>query len=643
MPIEPPCPVGVVPENTRESFQEMQTTFEQEQPVLAMLYGEPLSREDSPREADETSESESNEFEDGSVTRYENESMHHLEVQPAQLKCSVQLRKRLQPIVILKTLEPGNDTKAYHCAGCQHSAENVDNLIEHHHCSHSLQKFQFCPTCNVYLLNNERPETHLCTDEALQPSFDSDLQKKSQRRYKCNSCRHTFPKLYHYIKHMRIHTGKTPYKCSGCSWYFSQSSSLYRHRRIPGRCPGKKRSASPANTEAVISKTQMTQKDTEVHKSPSASLPECYVKLVDVRKTNVCHICSKGFTTTENLKKHSHSVHKCSKNVSEDNTVNRDTKANGKHKCPLCPRVFKYSYNRARHLRDCIKELTYGGKGKIGNKYQCPLCHATFTFVSNRHRHIQNTCLKEYHRRLARMKTQNTGRDEKKKQMPPTSTAPQNVQRYKCSLCPATFCYASGKYKHMKKHELFKITGKTVGYRNSVFFPISKQKFSSKKPAEGEDTLTSNETSSSLAFTCGFCGKCFTTSFSLKKHEHNHKGERPYRCLECGKGFKRHAHLITHKMVHQRRIQCTVCRKILPTIGELIQHRKSHLKKGMLQCPDCPMQFQYPVYLLRHLPSHKRGEKNALEIEEKPPLQPQVSFQSLKEHKEQKQLQYVTV
>ncbi|XP_078143125.1 zinc finger protein 1035 [Centroberyx gerrardi] len=651
MAIEPPV-LGDISDNIRESFQELHTTFKEEPSVLGMLYGEPLSREDSPSEADET-QSETNQSGEALVARHENESRNHLEIQAPQLKCSVQVRKRLQPIVILKTLEPTNATnKTYVCADCQHTTQNVDHLIEHHHYSHSLHKFQFCQSCNIYLMSNEQAQKHLCgvTDEALQLSFDSTLPKKRKRHtlHKCNKCRLTFHKFYHYVKHMRTHTGKTPFKCNGCGLYFAQSSTLHRHKRVPGRCRGQKHTVSAANSDVIIKKAKTTTQKGLAHNSHSASLPECYVKLVDVCKTNVCHFCSKSFSTTDKLKKHSYNVHKggksgtvalnqCTKNVSASKTLKGGNEARGKHKCPLCPRVFKYSYNRARHLRDCIRDLTYGCKGKIGNKYQCPLCHASFTLPANRRRHIKNTCLKEYHSRLARNKTESK-ENEQKKQTPPTLTSPQNVRRYKCSLCPAIFCHASGKYRHMKKHELFKITGKLFKYRNSSFLPISKQtKFSSKKTEECKDTLTSNETSSSLALACRFCGKCFSTSLSLKKHERGHKGERPYRCLECGKGFKKHAYLISHKMVHQRRIQCTVCRKILPTIGELIQHRKSHLKKGMLQCPDCPMQFQYPVYLLRHMDSHKREEKKALPVEERPTLKSQL--QSLKEQTEQKKLQ----
>uniref|UniRef100_A0A3Q4BGQ3 C2H2-type domain-containing protein n=1 Tax=Mola mola TaxID=94237 RepID=A0A3Q4BGQ3_MOLML len=218
--------------------------------------------------------------------------------------------------------------------------------------------------------------------------------------------------------------------------------------------------------------------------------------------------------------------------------------------------------------------------------------------------------------------------NEQEMQEPPALTD-KIIPRYKCNVCPAVFCHASGKYRHMKKHELFKLTGKMFKYRNSIFSIMSKPATSSSTTTdERTDNMKQAEANSSAAMTCNFCGKCFDTSQSLKKHERSHKSERPYRCQDCGKGFKKRAYLIGHKNVHQRRIQCTVCRKILPTIRELIQHRSSHLKRGMLKCPDCHMQFQFPAHLLRHVETHKKKENKATQLEEKTQRKPQQAWNS---------------
>ena len=603
-------------ETMKEFFQETSATFEQPDP--GMLYGEPLSRADSPCEDHETSHSD----QDSPVASLENSSITHLEVQGPELKHSLQLQKKLQPIIVLKTLEPVNDVKEFRCTECQYSTQHVDNLIEHHH-SHSQHEFKFCPTCNIYLQNNDLPSNHVC-DVTGYVLPEKRLKKK--RSYKCNSCSHVSTKFYQHVQHMRTHTGRTPFKCNGCGQYFSQSSCMYRHMRIPGRCRGttQKKSATQLNIKSKTTKPKHNQKVVECK-----SLPDCYVKLVDISRTHVCPFCSKTFTSSKIKNKHVCIVHKVKGVQKGMETSGADEL--GKYKCPLCPRVFKYSYNRARHLRRCIKEQTNGTNWRIGSKFQCPLCKANFSFANNRTRHIQNNCLRDYLRTLART---NTKIRSEKKEPPPATTHLEHTQGYKCSLCPARYFHASGKYKHMKKHELYKLTGKTVGYRS---FPILREKqenISSKKTVKCTDTATSNQANLSDDFSCSFCGKGFSTSLLLKEHERNHKGDRPYRCLECGKGFRRRNHLINHKMTHQRTIQCTVCKMILPTIGELIKHRKTHLKRGKLKCPDCPLQFDYPVYLLRHLASHKRESKNELVRGDKEmQVKPELPLKSLKKLK----------
>ncbi|XP_028435315.1 zinc finger protein 1035 [Perca flavescens] len=638
---------------------------------LGVLYGEPLSREDSSCDADEM-KLDTDHDKDSSGARPDSNNINYSEGQAPQLKFSIQMRKRLQPVIILKTSESVNGIRSnsYHCADCKHTTHNVDDLIEHHHCCHSVHNFQFCETCDLYLMRKEQAEKHVCcvTKESPLLSSDSNLPKKGKRHrcLRCIKCKLKFSKMVYYVRHMRTHTGKTPYKCNGCESYFSQSCSVRRHTRIPGRC--KQLNHSVTDSDVVIKETKTPPQKSLIQNKPYTNLRGCDVKLVDISKTHLCSVCGKSFTTADKAKKHFHNVHKgksltvssspCTTKRSGGKSQKLENEITGLYKCPLCPRLFKYSYNRARHLRDCVRETIYGGKEKIAGKYRCPLCHATFTLPSNRYRHIKTFCFRECVNRLAkervklkeqveRKKTKGIKQKTKlnkneqnkqpkemtpKKEASPFLAAPKTLPHYKCNLCPAVFCHASGVYRHMKKHELFKLTGKMFKYRNSLLSTLSKPAtLSTTMTGVSNDNSKSSEANGSLALSCHFCEKCFDTPQSLKKHESNHRGQRPYRCLECGKGFKKRASLIGHKSVHQRRIQCTVCRKILPTIGELIKHRSSHLKRGMLQCPDCPQQFQYPAYLLRHLDTHKQRANKTSQLDERPPLKPQQSMESVKE------------
>lgn len=639
--------------NLKDSFQELEVS-EEERLMSDVLYGKPLSDEDS--ETDEA-----NQNKDTSLPK----SVVNSQKEEPEIVTSAQITKLLQPLVVLKMLKPVTATNTFYCKICTYTTHNMDNLIDHNHSSHIVYNLQFCKNCNLYLMGAEQTENHLCS--SAKPNSNS-LPKTivKRRRHKdyrrCKKCGIVFRKRYQYIAHMRIHTGKTPYRCNGCGFYFSQGGSLRRHMLVPGRCKNYLGSTS----EVDIHKNNPPTKEHLNQKKSPVKLHECHVKLTDVAKTNLCSFCGKIFLTTEAAKNHISRVHKQNDfssglpTTKAGDVKRQKLSVGGKFKCPFCPRLFKYSYNRAQHLRICIKHLISGGKGKISGKYQCPLCNTKFISSSNRNRHVHVTCLRNYIFQLSKERREEMEVTDKKiqnkkyeknsdqkdtqseeseqltqsnvkqsKTKDPTSKQNKQIPYYKCKFCPALFSQPPSMYRHMKnKHYLFKHTGNLMPNENFIFSSTAKTEISDTAKVENSNA---NLDSGSIPLSCQFCDKRFTTLQSLKKHELSHKGEKPYHCLECGRTFKRRCYMTSHKIVHQKKIHCTICKKIFPTIRELIQHRNSHLNSGKLQCPECNLQFKYSMHLKRHMDGHNKRETKLTNLNEEPQIKSQETPESVKE------------
>uniref|UniRef100_A0A8C5RIJ0 Uncharacterized protein n=1 Tax=Laticauda laticaudata TaxID=8630 RepID=A0A8C5RIJ0_LATLA len=111
-------------------------------------------------------------------------------------------------------------------------------------------------------------------------------------------------------------------------------------------------------------------------------------------------------------------------------------------------------------------------------------------------------------------------------------------------------------------------------------------------------------------YKCTECGKSFSSSSNLTAHKRSHSGEKPYQCLECGKSFSTSSSLTSHKRSHsgEKPYQCPECEKSFSTSSSLTSHKRSHSGEKPYKCPECGKSFSTSSYLTSHKRIHT-GEK----------------------------------
>ncbi|XP_044214597.1 zinc finger protein 780B isoform X2 [Thunnus albacares] len=178
---------------------------------------------------------------------------------------------------------------------------------------------------------------------------------------------------------------------------------------------------------------------------------------------------------------------------------------------------------------------------------------------------------------------------------------------YACLVCGKVYTYLVSFRKHQRLHENQNSEPKTVPSLQKYECPECGMSFIRHARLLGHMRIhRPRELPESDTPRCDQCNRDFRSIESWMAHVDHHK-QKPFWCLSCAKGFRDEESLDRHLQNHNlKKFECNICHKRFLMSSQLRNHYSIHDGSKPFQCSLCGMSFSHPGNLITHRKKHLR-------------------------------------
>ncbi|CAJ1061596.1 zinc finger protein 90-like [Xyrichtys novacula] len=178
---------------------------------------------------------------------------------------------------------------------------------------------------------------------------------------------------------------------------------------------------------------------------------------------------------------------------------------------------------------------------------------------------------------------------------------------HSCEICGKVYKYLSSFTKHMQQHGYLEPVHKLNPKSSKYECPDCGMRFVRKARLCGHMRIHKSRGPVNLeSLKCDQCNKTFASEKSWMTHIELHK-LKPFWCLSCAKGFFSEDSLEKHLLNHDlRKYSCNICSKSFRLHTQLMHHLNTHTGAKPFQCTVCGTSFSHPGNLISHRKKHVR-------------------------------------